>query len=122
MSVCLARGRPRVVIARSEATKQSSLSRRARVLAETRQRGYATRDAGFFGGRIGEPQRDDGLSAIAVPVRHGPRVYGALNLLWLRAAFTVEDFAARHLADLQAAAADIAAAVRNAEQRRPRPN
>jgi len=34
-------------------------------------------------------------------------VHGAINILWIRSAFTVEAFAVRHLADLQAAAAEI---------------
>jgi IclR family mhp operon transcriptional activator len=35
------------------------------------------------------------------------RVHGSINILWIKTAFTVEEFAARHLADLQAAAAEI---------------
>jgi IclR family mhp operon transcriptional activator len=34
-------------------------------------------------------------------------VHGSINILWIKTAFTVEEFAARHLADLQAAAAEI---------------
>ena len=47
------------------------------------------------------------LAAIAVPILDGRRVHGALNLLWTRQAFTVEEFAARHLADLHAAVDEI---------------
>ena len=77
------------------------------ILAETRERGYAARDRSFVGGQYGGPPTDDGLAAIAVPLRGRSRVHGSINILWIRTAFTVEDFAARHLVDLQAAAAEI---------------
>jgi IclR family mhp operon transcriptional activator len=35
------------------------------------------------------------------------RVHGAINILWVKTAYTVADFADRHLADLQAAAREI---------------
>jgi IclR family mhp operon transcriptional activator len=85
-----------------------------RILAETRQRGYAIRDAAFFGGPHGSTLVNDGLAAIAVPIRGRTRVHGSLNILWISAAFTTEEFARRHLADLQAAAAAIAAGVKDA--------
>jgi IclR family mhp operon transcriptional activator len=84
-----------------------------RILAETRQRGYATRDPSHTGGYAnfavgGDGSlRDDGLAAIAVPISDRTRVYGSLNILWIRTAFTVEQFAARHLVDLQEAAQEI---------------
>jgi IclR family mhp operon transcriptional activator len=78
-----------------------------RILAETRQRGYGTRDPIFTGGVYGGTPTDDGLAGIAVPLLDRARVHGSINLLWIRTAFTVEEFAARHLADLQAAAAEI---------------
>jgi IclR family transcriptional regulator, mhp operon transcriptional activator len=84
-----------------------------RILAETRTRGYGTRDLAFLGGRYGSPPVDDGLAAIAVPLRDRTRVHGSINILWLRTAFTVEEFAARHLADLQAAAAEIVDSLRD---------
>jgi IclR family mhp operon transcriptional activator len=85
-----------------------------RILSEVRQRGYATRDPSFTGGGYGSlpggldgPPRDDGLAAIAVPLLDRTRVHASLNILWIKTAFTVEAFAARHLADLQAAAREI---------------
>jgi IclR family transcriptional regulator, mhp operon transcriptional activator len=84
-----------------------------RILAEVRHRGYATRDATFVGGQYGRPPFDDGLAAIAVPVWDGTRVYGSVNILWIKTAFAVEEFAARHLHDLKSAASDIAASMRN---------
>jgi IclR family mhp operon transcriptional activator len=77
------------------------------ILAETRARGYGTRDPLFTGGRYGEAPTNDGLAAIAVPLLDRTRVHGSINILWIKRAFTIEEFAARHLADLQAAAAEI---------------
>jgi IclR family transcriptional regulator, mhp operon transcriptional activator len=82
-----------------------------RIFAETRRRGYGTRDPVFTGWSDGTPGRDDGLAAIAVPLRDRTRVHGSINILWIRTAFTVEEFAVRHLADLQAAASEIVAAL-----------
>jgi len=78
-----------------------------RILSETRRRGYATRDPSFVAGRYGGPRFDDGAAAIAVALSDGTRVHGSINILWIKTAFTVEDFAARHLADLQEAVREI---------------
>ena len=78
-----------------------------RILAEVRHRGYATRDASYVAGRYGEIPVDDGAAAIAVPLFDGRRVHGSINFRWIKTAFTVEDFADRHLADLQDAAREI---------------
>jgi IclR family mhp operon transcriptional activator len=82
-----------------------------RILAETRQRGYAIRDPVFVGGFYGTAPQDDGLAAIALPLLDGNRVHGAINILWVKTAYTVEDFANRHLADLQGAAREIVASL-----------
>jgi IclR family mhp operon transcriptional activator len=87
------------------------------ILAETRARGYGTRDAMHVGGYYGAPPRADGLLAIAVPLRDGNRVVGTINMLWLRPAHTVEAFADRYLADLQAAATEIVSSLRNRSHR-----
>ncbi|MBT1512140.1 helix-turn-helix domain-containing protein [Bradyrhizobium sp. SRL28] len=78
-----------------------------RILSEARRRGYATRDPSYVAGRYGETPADDGAAAIAVALFDGRRVHGSINFRWIRTAFTVDDFAARHLADLQAAAREI---------------
>ena len=78
-----------------------------RILAETRARGFATRDPAFTAGTTARVPMDDGLAAIAVPLLDRTKVHGAINLLWIRTAFTVEQFAAQHLGDLQSAAAEI---------------
>lgn len=84
-----------------------------RILAETRARGYGTRDPVFTGGPHGGTPFDDGLAAIAVPLSDRARVYGSINILWIKTAFTIEQFADRHLADLQAAAAEIVNSLRS---------
>jgi IclR family mhp operon transcriptional activator len=83
-----------------------------RILAETRARGYGTRDPIFTGGNYGIPEIDDGLAAIAVPLLDRTRVHGSINILWVKTAFTIEEFATRHLADLRAAAAEIVDSLR----------
>jgi IclR family mhp operon transcriptional activator len=78
-----------------------------RILGEVRRRGYATRDPSFVAGRYGGAPIDDGAAAIAVALFDGKRVHGSINILWIKTAFTVEQFAAKHLADLQDAAREI---------------
>ncbi len=87
-----------------------------RILAETRKRGFATRDPSFTGGSYEGPPYDDGLAAIAVALCDGTRVHGSMNILWIKTAFTVEQFAARHLADLKDAAREIAASLKRPAQ------
>jgi IclR family mhp operon transcriptional activator len=87
------------------------------ILAETRARGYGTRDAAHLGGHYGGPPHADGLLAIAVPLQDGVRVIGAINMLWLRPAFTIEAFAARYLTDLRAASGEIVASLRRPARR-----
>jgi IclR family mhp operon transcriptional activator len=82
-----------------------------RILSEVRRRGYATRDPAYVAGRFGETPVDDGAAAIAVPLLDGRRVHGSINFRWIRTAFTIEDFAARHLADLRDAAREIVASL-----------
>lgn len=85
--------------------------RLARILSETRRRGYGTRDAGFVGGFYDAPPHDDGLAAIAVPLLDGARVHGSVNVLWIKTAFSIEEFASRYLGVLEAASREIVAAL-----------
>jgi IclR family transcriptional regulator, mhp operon transcriptional activator len=117
LAYCPARERQRIVgLLAGSARPEDRLAREPvrlnAILAEVRARGYATRDAAHVGGYYGGPPHADGLLAIAVPLRDGSRVLGAVNMLWLRTAFTVESFAARHLSDLQATAAEIVSSLR----------
>ena len=88
-----------------------------RILAETRARGYGTRDPGFAGGVYRAPT-DDGLAGIAVPLVDRTRVHGSINILWIRTAITVEECAARYLADLRAAASEIVKSLHASASRR----
>jgi IclR family transcriptional regulator, mhp operon transcriptional activator len=91
-----------------------------KILAETRERGYGTRDPIFIGGFYDSPAADDGLAAIAVPLLDRTCVHGSINILWIRTAFTVEQFAARHLPELQAAAVEIVDSLRQSARQRGR--
>jgi IclR family mhp operon transcriptional activator len=86
--------------------------RLSEILAETRARGFATRDAAFTGGHYGGVPMDDGLEAIALPLLDRTKVHGSINMLWIRTAFTVDEFAARHLDDLRSAATEIVGSLR----------
>jgi IclR family mhp operon transcriptional activator len=122
LAFCPAKERQRVVsLLRSSSRPEDRLAREPErlnaILAEVRARGYGTRDPIHVGGHYGEPPHADGLLAIAVPLRDGGRVIGAINMLWLRPAFPVEAFAALHLSDLQAAAQEIVGSLRRRSRR-----
>jgi IclR family mhp operon transcriptional activator len=87
------------------------------IFQETRVRGYGTRDPIHAGGYYRGPPHADGLLAIGVPLRDGGRVVGAINMLWLQPAYTVEAFAARYLRDLQATAAEIVSSLHKRSNR-----
>ena len=87
------------------------------ILIETRDKGYGTRDPAFGGGAYGR-QSPDGLAGIAVPLLDNRRVHGVINIIWSKAAKTVEDMARDHLIDLQNAAAEIVASFRHQSQTR----
>lgn len=77
------------------------------ILRKTRSQGYGTRDSAYVSGPYGSLPHGDGMAAIAVPLLDGRRVHGSMNILWIKTAYTVEDFAARHLVDLRQAAHEI---------------
>jgi IclR family mhp operon transcriptional activator len=85
--------------------------RLSKILAGTRARGYGIRDEHFFGGGYGAPPLHDGLAALAVPLMGAHRVYGVMNILWIKTAFTVEQFAQQHLGELREAARQIVVGV-----------
>jgi IclR family mhp operon transcriptional activator len=87
-----------------------------RILAETRARGFGVRDPSFVGGPYGTPPYDDGLAGMAIPLQDGRRVYGSINILWIKNAFTIDEFAARHLADLRAAGREIVNSLHSASK------
>ena len=87
-----------------------------RILDETRLRGYATRDPSFSGGLYGRPF-PDGLAGIAVPLQDRNRVHGVINIIWVKAARSTDDMVRDHLSDLQTAAGEIVASLRNQKRR-----
>jgi IclR family mhp operon transcriptional activator len=122
LAFCSGKERQRVInMLRSSPRPEDHLAREPEklnaILAATRERGYGTRDPSFVGGYYGSPPIADGLLAIAVPLRDGPRVLGALNMLWMRPAHSVEAFANRYLPDLQMAAAEIVDSLRKRSRR-----
>ena len=76
------------------------------ILAETRARGYGIRDPSFGGGAYGR-QAPDWLSGIAVPLLDNRRVHGVINIIWPKAAKTLDEMVCDQLADLQDAAHEI---------------
>ena len=122
LAYCPAKERQRIIELLRDSTKaEDRLAREPTrlnaILAEVRARGYGTRDPTHVGGYYGGPPHADGLFSIAVPLRDGTRVLGAINMLWLKTASTVQAFAARHLADLQGAAAEIVGSLRSRTRR-----
>lgn len=80
------------------------------LLKDIRAKGYAMRDQSYLGGNYAEGSFfDDGLNAIAVPLRAPDAVLGCINLLWVRQAVKAEDFVAENLEHLLAAADKIVA-------------
>jgi hypothetical protein len=53
-----------------------------------------------------------------VPLLDNRRVHGVINIIWSKAAKTVEDMVQDHLIDLQNAAAEIVASFRHQSQTR----
>lgn len=84
------------------------------LLDETRRTGYGARETSFGGAYDkSRAQYDDGLSALAVPIAAPDgSVAACINIVWIERLFKVEEMAARHLGDLQAAAARIAGKIR----------
>lgn len=91
-----------------------------RLVATTRERGYAVR-APDFGGDYDRPrsEADDGRESIAVPIRVEDRVLGAINLTWRRQVLSLTGLVQRHLGDLQAAVARVEERARSAGLGRP---
>lgn len=83
-------------------------------MRETRALGYGARERSF-GGAYDKSRSvyDDGLSALAVPiVKPGGALAGYINIVWIERLFKASEMAARHLGDLQDAAARIASKIR----------
>ena len=87
-----------------------------RILAETRMKGFGTRDESFGGGAYGR-HAPDGLAGIAVPLLDRGRVHGVINIIWAKAARTIEDMAHDHVLDLRGAAFEIVESLRQHKRR-----
>jgi DNA-binding IclR family transcriptional regulator len=70
---------------------------------ETLTRGYATRMRGYYISH----RREADVSAIALPITIKGEAVGSVNLAWVSSALSEEEFAARYLDKLAAAARDI---------------
>jgi IclR family mhp operon transcriptional activator len=75
-----------------------------RLVAETRDRGYAVRHPGYY---VSAP-REAQITALAVPVINAGCPVAAINLCWVGSAMSEAEFATRHLARLREAADEIA--------------
>lgn len=80
-----------------------------RMVAKTRQQGYASRDPSHMS--VESPER---FGAIAAPVQCEGRVVACLSCAWLPAVSSERDIVRAHLADLQAAARAIEERLRQA--------
>ena len=95
------------IIARSRAVLANEL---ADVLAATRRLGYASRDPQFGGSEADISEFDDGLDAIAVPIRRDDQVLACMNLVWPRKYKLKAKIVADHLDDMLETAQAIAEA------------
>lgn len=86
-----------------------------RLIKETLSQGYAVRDPNW-GGHISNPKSDydDGLNAIAVPIKSDTAVLGCVNIVWIRKLLPQPEMVRRHLSDLTTAAAAIEVAYHRA--------
>jgi len=60
------------------------------------------------------------LAAIALPLLDRGRIHGSINMMWIKTAFTIEEFAARHLTDLRSATDEIVGSLRQSAGRERR--
>ena len=88
---------------RASAEPDSALVRNSRaivsIIARTRQRGYASNNR--------EWSKESRSAAIALPIRHGERVLGCVNLIWAARAMSVEEAVERYLPALRHAIGQI---------------
>lgn len=77
----------------------------ARVLAEVRDRGYATRDPGMS---VLSSDVEEGVCAIAVPILVFGDVQATLNLVWMKGADEKPDIESRFFLELKPAAEELA--------------
>jgi len=90
----------------------------ARIIQETRSRGYGLRDPDF-GGHFDEGRlvSDDGRDSIAVPIRVERHVPGAINLTWAKKALSRQAAADLYAKRLEEAAGKIAQSLKRSHER-----
>jgi IclR family mhp operon transcriptional activator len=76
----------------------------ARLIANTRRRGYGVRQGGTLWPHTG---------SVALPIRHGKRVLGCINAIWMARVIGFEEGVRRCLAPLQQTRASIEERLRN---------
>lgn len=72
------------------------------VLEKVRDQGYGYRDS-RWGGRINTFRNDydDGLDAIAVPIKHEEGILGCVNITWIKSVLSQKEIVDRNLPDLK---------------------
>jgi IclR family mhp operon transcriptional activator len=81
--------------------------RLAELLRRIRANGYGENYRGW--------QREEKIAAIAVPLYHGSRAIGSLNLIWIASAMSVEQAVERHLSALSRVAERIGEGLNGAQ-------
>lgn len=79
------------------------------VLKRVRDQGYGYRDS-RWGGRLNtfRNEYDDGLDAIAVPIKHEDGILGCVNITWIKSVLSQKEIVDRNLPDLKGTADCIA--------------
>ena len=83
------------------------------------RRGYGTRDPCVSSAALYRtPDRTTGSRASPFRLLDRTRVHGSINILWIKTTMTIEECAARYLADLTNAAAEIVRSLQGRARRR----
>lgn len=90
----------------------------ARLIEQTRARGYGVRSEAYGQEQFSVPipTRASETCSISVPILTGGKVLACLTVVWLRSAMRLEEFERRHAAAVQAAAEKIGRGVEAAER------
>lgn len=84
------------------------------IISETRTQGYAVRDPMWGGGEVDISESDDHFDAIAVPLLYNDRIFGCINIVWVRKYNLRQKIIRDNLASLKATAVAIAEALYHA--------
>ncbi len=79
------------------------------VIRRTREQGFGLRDPRWGGHtQKAKSEYDDGLNAVAVPIMHGTKVLGCINIAWIRKVQSRELMVSRNISALHQTAREIA--------------